>query len=195
MAGDLQPALVRLVHRRAQLVARDLHVGLERRRAHVGPVGHVPARFVGVLHVAHLQERVRSVQVRRGRVDRGAGLLPLLDQLLQLQVHEAVHVPARPHRRHAAREVEADEAGAELAVDARTGRVVEVLVHHDEARDHRLARRGRSSSPRRARRRARRRPSPRCCRRGSRASASPSPARRCRRSRARWSARRRGRRP
>ena len=50
MAGDLHAALVRFVDRRAELAARDLHVGLERRRALVGPVRDLPARIVGLLH-------------------------------------------------------------------------------------------------------------------------------------------------
>ena len=99
----------------------------------------LPPRLVGVLHVAHLQERVRTVQVRRRRIDRRSGLLARLDELLQLQVHEAIHVPARSHRRHAACEVQPDETLAELPVDAGPRRVIEVLVHHDEAGDHRFA--------------------------------------------------------
>ena len=97
-------------------------------------------RLRGVLHVAHLQERVRPVQYGAVASIAGPGLLPLLDQLLQLQIHEAVHVPARPHRRHAARKIEPDEAGAELTVDAGARGVIQVLVHHARARQHRLPR-------------------------------------------------------
>ena len=72
MAGDLDAAAMRFVDRGGELAARDLHVGLERRRAFVGPVLHLPARVLGPLQRAHLDERVRAVQVRRGRVDRRA---------------------------------------------------------------------------------------------------------------------------
>ena len=37
MTGELHPALVALVERRLELVARDVHVRFERRRAHVVP--------------------------------------------------------------------------------------------------------------------------------------------------------------
>ena len=74
--GHLHSARVRFVDRGGQLGARDLHVGLERRRAFVGPVGDLLARILGVLQRVHLHERVRPVQVRRGRIDRRTRLLP-----------------------------------------------------------------------------------------------------------------------
>ena len=48
-------------------------------------------------------------------------------------------LPAVAHRRHAAGEIEPREGLDEIAVDARAGRVVQVLVHHHESGDHRLA--------------------------------------------------------
>jgi hypothetical protein len=62
-----------------------------------------------------------------------------VDQSLEIQIHEAIHVAACPHGRHAASEIQSRETLAELPVYAWSGRVVEVLVHHDEARDHALA--------------------------------------------------------
>ena len=47
--------------------------------------------------------------------------------------------PAGSHRRHPAGEIEPREALAELPVDARTRRVIQVLVHHHEAGDDALA--------------------------------------------------------
>ena len=69
----------------------------------------------------------------------GPGHLAGGDAPAQVDVHDPVHVPRRAHRRHAAGEVEARKAHAELPVDAGTGRVIQVLVQHDEAGDDALA--------------------------------------------------------
>ena len=134
MARDLQASLVSFLDSGPELVAPNVHVGLEGRRTLLRPIRHLPTRVVRPFQLPHLRERVGPVQIRCGGIDRGAGSLTSVDQLLQPQVHEAVHVPASAHRRHPAGEVETDEALAKLAVDARAGRVVEVLVHHHETR-------------------------------------------------------------
>ena len=64
------PALVALVDRRPQLVARDVHVRLERRRARVVPEVDQPARVGGVGELVHLREaEPGAFEVGRGRVD------------------------------------------------------------------------------------------------------------------------------
>ena len=97
------------------------------------------ARFALVAQRVHLQERIRAVEIRRGRIDGRTRLLAFLDQPLQLQVHEAVHVAASPDRRDTTGEIQTDETLTELAVHLRPGRVIQVLVHHHETWDHRLA--------------------------------------------------------
>ena len=84
------------------------------------------------------KERVRA---ENAEIDRRAGPKACIDLFFQLQVHHAVRVSARPHRRHPAGEVEAREALAKLRVDRGPGRVIQVLVHHHETGDDRLARR------------------------------------------------------
>ena len=111
----------------------------------------------------HLQERVGTIQVRRGRVYRRARLLPVIDETLQVQIHHPVHVPARPHRRHAAGEIQPDEALAELPVDLRTRRVIEVLVHHHETGNDSLAGEIENRRPSRRRDEWTNRRSPQCC--------------------------------
>jgi hypothetical protein len=107
MAGDLHAALVGFVNRAFQRGARDLHVRLHRRRALLLPVAHVGARLVGAFDGVHLQERVRTVHVGRGRVDRRSRHLAGGNPPRHVDVHDSVHVARRPDRRHAAREVEA----------------------------------------------------------------------------------------
>ena len=140
MSGDLEAALMSLVDRGAELGARDLHVRLERRRAHCRPIRHLPSRVGRVFERMHLERAARAVQVRRRGVDRRARAQAGIDLALQVQVHHPVRVPAGPHRRDAAGEIQAREALAELTVDGGAGRVVEVLVHHHEAGHDGLAR-------------------------------------------------------
>ena len=47
VARHLDAVLMRRVHRRLQLGARDVHVRLERRRPLVGPIVHRPRRVLG----------------------------------------------------------------------------------------------------------------------------------------------------
>ena len=136
---DFQPAFVRVLDGCAKLGARDLHVGLERRRAHVRPVRHLLSRIVGILERVHLKLVVRAVQIRRRGIHRRAGLLACVDLLLQVDVHQPVRVARGPHGRDTAGEIEAHEADTKLAVHVRAGRVIGVLVDHDEAGDDALA--------------------------------------------------------
>ncbi len=87
----------------------------------------------------HLQKRVVAVEIRRRRVDRRARDLARRRTLRQRDIHHAIHISTGPHRRHAAREVEAREALTQLTVDVRASRIVRVLVEHHEPGDHALA--------------------------------------------------------
>ena len=135
MPRDLEPTLVRLLDRRAKLAARDVHVRLERRRAGIGPEVHHASCVVDAGELVHLgQSESRTLEIGRGRVEPGARPPSGID------VAEAIHVPAGPHRRHAAGEIESREALGEVRVDAWPRGIEEVLVHHHEPRDHTLSR-------------------------------------------------------
>ncbi len=140
MAGNLESAPVRFIHRRGELGAGDVHVCLERRRAGVRPECDEAARVGRVLQRVHLRERGRTIHIRRRGVDPGSHLSSSFDCRREVQVGVAADVAASAHRRDAAREIQPREAHVIGAVDARAGRVVEVLVHHYEARDHGLPR-------------------------------------------------------
>ena len=74
MAGELHAALVPFLERRFELVARDVHVRLERRRADVVPIVDQPARVVGVGELVYLREvESGSLEIRRGGVDPRTG--------------------------------------------------------------------------------------------------------------------------
>src|SRR6185437_3360079 len=127
-------------YRGAELRARDVHVRLERRGARVRPEVHHAARVGRVLQLVHLSDvETGALQVGRSGIDPGAGLLAARDGTGDVDLAVAVHVSGRAHGRDASREVEAREAFGEIAVHAGAGGIVEVLVHHDEPRDDRLA--------------------------------------------------------
>src|SRR6185436_10271756 len=141
VSGELHAALVALVERSAQLVARDVHESLERRRARLVPERDQLARVVRARDLVHLRQvEPRTLKVRRRGVDPRAGALTAVDRLLDLDLAVAVHGAGGPHRRHATGEIQARETLAEIAVDAGASWVVEMLVYHHEAGNHGLTR-------------------------------------------------------
>ena len=111
MTRDLEPPLVRLLDRGAELGARDVHVRLERRRAGVGPEIHHAPRVVRSRELVHLIEaEPRTLQIRRGGVEPGTRLFSGFDVAPDPDVTEAVHVAPGTHRRHAASEIESRKA-------------------------------------------------------------------------------------
>src|SRR5205823_13697427 len=128
-AGHLDRAGSGFVDGRLQRGARDLHVRLDRRRTLSGPVRDVRSRLLWSLHRVQLQEGVRTVDVRRRRVDVLTGPLPIGDTAGEIDVEDAVLVAAGPHRRHAAGEVQTREDRAELTVPAGSGWTYGMIVH------------------------------------------------------------------
>ena len=139
---DLDAALVRLVNRRAQLCAVDVHVGFERGDALVGPLSDHAARVVGACEDVELRgEGASAVEVRAGDVDARAGDAAVVDHLLDVEVGVGLDAPGRAHRGDARAEVEAREAPAHLVEEREPPRrVEEVLVHQHEAGDDAAAR-------------------------------------------------------
>ena len=132
MAGHLDAAAMRLVDRGGKLAARDLHVGLERRRPSSVQYCTWRRASSGPFNVRNLDESCRTVQVRRRRTIAGPGFWPA-SMRRSCEVHEPIHVAALSHRRHAAGEIQAREAFTELSVNAGAIRVIEVFVHNHEA--------------------------------------------------------------
>src|SRR5690242_17436105 len=96
---DLEPALVRLLDDRAELGARDVHVGLDGRRAGVGPEVHHPPCVIRPRELVHLWEtESRALEIRRRGVDPGTRLPARVDVPLDADIAEAVHVTAGAHR-------------------------------------------------------------------------------------------------
>src|SRR5438445_12879943 len=122
MTRHFESPLVRLLDRRAELGAGDVHICLERRRAGISPEIHHPPSVLGSGELVHLIEaEARTFEVGRGRVDPGTRLLAGIDGALDSDVTEAVQVAAGAHRCHAAREVESREALLQVRVDAGAG--------------------------------------------------------------------------
>ncbi len=141
MTGHLHPPLMRLLDRRAELGARNVHVRLERRRAGIGPEIHHAPSVVSSRELVHLiQAESGTFEIGRGRVEPGTRLLSGIDVVLDSEVTKAVQVAAGAHRCHAPREIESREALRHVRVDAGAGGVEKVLVHHHQSRDHRFSR-------------------------------------------------------
>ncbi len=56
MSGDFEPALVRLFHGGGQFSVRNVHVSLEGRNSHVGPIIDCLARIVRITQRKQLEE-------------------------------------------------------------------------------------------------------------------------------------------
>src|SRR6185312_533210 len=140
MSGDLEPALVYFVHRGCKLRTRDVHVRLERRRARVGPeINHAP-RVARILELVHLPDaESRTLQIRRTRIDPRTGFVTIPYRARNVDIAIAVHVAASAHGRHTTGEIQTRETLRHVAVHTRTGRIEQVLVHHHEPGNHRLA--------------------------------------------------------
>ncbi len=129
MPRELEASAVRLVDRRAELGARDVHVGLERREALVGPMRH---HLAGVLRAGERLDcenrEAGPIQIRRGRVHLGPGDLPGIDRALQVEIGVGHEAARRANGGRAAREVEWWEAHQLRIVHSVAGWVVHVLV-------------------------------------------------------------------
>ena len=77
--GDLQPARVRGLDRRAERLAADVRVGLEPGHAFVGPVVHDALRLFGGADLRHRRGAARAGEVRAREVHSRAGNLAAVD--------------------------------------------------------------------------------------------------------------------
>ena len=108
VARDLVAAPVGLLDHGAQLVARDVHVGLERCRALAGPVVDHAPRVRDVAQDLDRQDgQARTLDVRTGDLDGRTGPLAVVDRLLDVEVGVGLERAAGAHGGHAAREIEA----------------------------------------------------------------------------------------
>ncbi len=140
VAGHLEAARVCGLDHGREFGARDMHVGLERRRAFIGPEAHLARGVGGILQLANLnQPEARTFEIWRGRVDPRPGCGSALNRVLQRDVAVAVHVAAGAHRSHTAGEIQPGEAHREIAVHPGAGGIEQVLVHLDHAGDHRFS--------------------------------------------------------
>ena len=139
MAGDLQPARMRRVDRRLHLRARGGDVHLERGRALVRPVVHRLRRVVGAAQRMHLQDRKRAVEIGPGHIEIGADIVAPVDGALQVDVAIGRHRAAGARRRRSAREIEPRKGVEHGCIVVPPHRVEQMLVHHHEAGQQRLA--------------------------------------------------------
>src|SRR2546423_5299035 len=133
MRGELHPALVCFLDRCAKLGARDVHVCFERSRALVCPEVDHPSRVGDIGQLVYLVEtKSFAFEIRCGGIDPRTRLSAGVDVALNADVAEAIEIAAGAHRGYATRQVQSRKALSDVAVHARTGRVEEMLVHHDQ---------------------------------------------------------------
>src|SRR5204863_6387374 len=120
MAGDLESAFMSFVRRRAQLVARDVHVRLERRRAEIGPVTDGTSGVRGIGELVKLRERKpRPREIWTGDVQLRTRDRSRVDPLPEIQVRVRLHTAAGARGGDTGAEVESGEAVRELGVGRR----------------------------------------------------------------------------
>src|SRR6185436_12375168 len=117
MAGDFQASRVSLLESRAQFVAREVHVRLERRRAYPCPIRDVCPRLRGILEHIELVEAHawRSLDKRRRRVHPRSNARAGVDRFLMLNLADAAYIAGRSYRSHPAGEIQPRERLDEIA--------------------------------------------------------------------------------
>ena len=101
MAGQLHVMCVRLLDRRAQFIARDVHVRLVGGDALVSPVIDHALRIVRAGELVHLRKECRlAFQVGRGQIDLGSGHQAGIDPLLHLDIGVRLDAAGSAHGRH-----------------------------------------------------------------------------------------------
>src|ERR1051326_6624408 len=138
---DLHAVLVRLVDRRAELIAADRRVRLEPRHTLLRPVPHDAPCFFRVRDRVHRHRTVRrSLQIGTGDDDLRTNRLAIRDQRLDVHLLIRIDAARRANGRHAVREEEAWVAHPpDLYPTADPRRVVHVVVQTDEPGNHRVA--------------------------------------------------------
>ncbi len=147
VAGDLEVELMRFVDGGLQLVAGDVHVGLEAGDTLRGPEADGLAGVVGVAEVVHLQEgRVGAFEVGAGDVHVRAGEVAGVDLAAEVEVGVGLDAAGGAEGGDAGGEVHARCREGHLGDDQRwltvaervevgAGDVVHVVVHADQAGD------------------------------------------------------------
>jgi len=143
MAGDFQAARMGGHDRSAQFRARDVHVGLERRCAQPGPVFDKRLRVLRSAQFQHLRgEAAGAFQIASRDVHVGTRVAARIDPFFDHQIGLNFEASAGSGCRDAAREIKPGEAQSVFNINGRAAArwVEEMLVHADEARDHRVIR-------------------------------------------------------
>ena len=92
---------MRLLDRRAQLVAADVHIRLVRRRTLVSPVIHQLLSVVSSGQFMHLGKRARAAfKIRSGHIDLGARHLAGIDALFNFEIGVRLHASRGAHGRN-----------------------------------------------------------------------------------------------
>ncbi len=142
VAGDLDAALMCRLHSGREFGARDVHVGLERSRALIGPEPDHTGGLIGTAQLVHLRgERALAFQVRAGDVQARTGHAAGIDQALDIEVGIGLHAARGARGRDSAGQIEPREGVAHLGVERHSpaARIEQVLMHADNAGNHGVA--------------------------------------------------------
>ena len=152
MSRQLQLVRVCFGDRSPQFLARNVHIGLERRHPFRCPVVHRALRVLGAGQLAHLREPGRrTLQIRSRRIDRRSRHKVRIDPTLYFQISIRLHASRRPHRRYASGKVKPGTRirsfghhqsrllqAPVMHLHRIRVRVVKVIVHPNQARNHRV---------------------------------------------------------
>src|SRR5690348_18329420 len=118
MSGDFDAALVRLLNGRGKLFARDVHVGLERSSAQIGPIVDQSSRLVRPSEFVHLRrEGAWPFEIWPGDMNLRPDELASVNQFLKFEIRVWLDAASRTNCGYARRKIETRKAEALLNVD------------------------------------------------------------------------------
>src|ERR1700736_6505920 len=101
MARDLKATLVSRLDRRAQFLARDMSVGLERSHTAIRPKIQGLTRILRPSQLRHLKVSAGSIEIGPGHVQMWARKRAALNSPLEFQIRIGLHAARRAHGRNA----------------------------------------------------------------------------------------------
>ena len=153
MSRKLHLVRMCLLDRGAEIIARNVHIRLERRHAFSGPVVDEPPGIVRPVQLVHLREtRVWSFEIRRACVDLRPGHEALVNALLHFEIGVGLEATGGTHCRDSRGKIQPRRGVGNLG-DKQSGLpqlsvftqlhrigigVIQVIVHPHQPRNHRI---------------------------------------------------------
>ncbi len=115
--GHLDAACVRRFHCRAELRARDVHVGFERSDSRIDPIVHQLDSLFRIFELVELRsEGTHALEIGSGNVQLGPRDLSRVDQFLQREVGVGLETTGGSQGGNTSREIQARKTKAHFSV-------------------------------------------------------------------------------